>query len=63
MNYFNCFVTGEARTTLDSLSSFAEYSKPVTTGLLELTSKLKESAIMPAIPFHKVNSTNIQSVG
>lgn len=64
MNYFNYLVTGETRNTLDPLSSFAEYSKPVTTGLLELTSKLKESTIVPAIPFHKINSTNIiQTVG
>lgn len=61
MNY--CSITGETN-TLDSLSSFAEYSKPVTTGLLELTSKLKESTVVPAIPFHKINLTNIiQTVG
>ncbi|XP_076640895.1 uncharacterized protein LOC143352361 [Halictus rubicundus] len=56
--------SAEATNTLDSLSSFAEISKPVTNGILELTSKLKESAIVPAIPFHKINPTNIiQSVG
>lgn len=56
--------SSEIKSTLDPLSSFAEISKPVTTGILELTSKLKESAIVPAIPFHKINPTNIiQSVG
>lgn len=56
--------SSEAKTTLDPLSSFAEISKPVTNGILELTSKLKESTIVPAIPFHKINPTNIiQSVG
>ncbi|XP_014488983.1 PREDICTED: WD repeat-containing protein CG11141 [Dinoponera quadriceps] len=55
----NTFISGETRSTMDPLSSFAEYSKPVATGLLELTSKLKESTVMPAIPFHKINSTNI----
>ncbi|XP_015432211.1 PREDICTED: uncharacterized protein LOC107188428 [Dufourea novaeangliae] len=56
--------SAEAKSTLDPLSSFAEISKPVTNGILELTSKLKESAIVPAIPFHKINPTNIiQSVG
>ncbi|XP_032669655.1 WD repeat-containing protein CG11141 isoform X2 [Odontomachus brunneus] len=57
----NNFTSGETN-TLDPLS-FAEYSKPVT-GLLELTSKLKESTVVPAIPFHKIDSTNIiQTVG
>lgn len=52
-----------AKNILDPLSSIAEISKPVTNGILELTSKLKESAIVPAIPFHKMNPTNIiQSV-
>lgn len=46
------------------LLSFAEISNPVTDGIMELTSKLKESTIMPAIPFHKINPSNIiQSVG
>ncbi|XP_053975271.1 WD repeat-containing protein CG11141 isoform X1 [Hylaeus volcanicus] len=59
----NMFLS-EATNTLDPLSSFAEISKPVTNGILELTTKLKESAIVPAIPFHKINPTNIiQSVG
>ncbi|XP_043252991.1 WD repeat-containing protein CG11141 [Colletes gigas] len=56
--------SSEATNTLDPLLSFAEISKPVTNGILELTSKLKESAIVPAIPFHKINPSNIiQSVG
>ncbi|KAG6803343.1 WD repeat-containing protein [Apis mellifera caucasica] len=56
--------SSEVKDTLDSLSSFAEISKPVTNGILELTSKLMESTIVPAIPFHKINPTNIiQSVG
>lgn len=60
----NDIFTEETRKTLDSLLSFAEYSKPVTNGILELTSKLKESSIVPAIPFPKINPTNIiQSVG
>ncbi|XP_011139207.1 WD repeat-containing protein CG11141 [Harpegnathos saltator] len=60
----NTFTSEETRTTLDPLSSFAECSKPVTIGLLELTSKLKESTVVSAIPFHKINSTNIiQTVG
>lgn len=54
----------EINNTPDPLSSFAEMSKPVTNGILELTSKLKESAIVPAMSFHKINPTNIiQSVG
>ncbi|XP_076675567.1 uncharacterized protein LOC143372851 isoform X2 [Andrena cerasifolii] len=54
----------EINNTPDPLSSFAEISKPVTNGILELTSKLKESAIVPAMSFHKINPTNIiQSVG
>ncbi|CAK9804582.1 WD repeat-containing protein CG11141 [Anthophora quadrimaculata] len=57
-------LSSEAKGMLDPSSAFAEISKPVTSGILELTSKLKESAIMPAIPFHKINPTNIiQSVG
>lgn len=60
----NYFLTEESRKTLDSLLSFAEYSTPVANGILELTSKLKESSIVPAIPFPKINPTNIiQSVG
>ncbi|XP_024882624.1 WD repeat-containing protein CG11141 [Temnothorax curvispinosus] len=60
----NDIFTEETRNTLDPLSSFAEYSKPVANGILELTSKLKESSIVPAIPFPKINPTNIiQSVG
>lgn len=60
---FICLI-GNARNTLDPLSSFAEYSKPVANGILELTSKLKESSIVPAIPFPKISPTNIiQSVG
>ncbi|KAK2586004.1 hypothetical protein KPH14_010574 [Odynerus spinipes] len=48
----------------NSASSFADISKPVTTSILELTSKLRETTIMPAIPFHKINPANIiQSVG
>lgn len=48
---------------MDSIS-LAQISKPVTTGILELTSKLKESSIVPAIPFHKINPTNIiQAMG
>ncbi|XP_043484940.1 WD repeat-containing protein CG11141 isoform X2 [Leptopilina heterotoma] len=48
---------------MDSIS-LAQISKPVTTGILELTSKLKESSIVPAIPFHKINPTNIiQAIG
>lgn len=63
-NNISYFAIGETRNTLDSLSSFAEYSKPVTNGILELTSKLKDSSIVPAIPFSKINPTNIiQSVG
>ncbi|KAL0118876.1 hypothetical protein PUN28_009481 [Cardiocondyla obscurior] len=54
----------ESKQTMDPLLSFAEYSKPVANGILELTSKLKESSIVPAIPFPKINPTNIiQSVG
>ena len=54
----------ETNNTPDPLSSFAEMSKPVTNGILELTSKLKDSAIVPAMSFHKINPTNIiQSVG
>ncbi|XP_011876244.1 PREDICTED: WD repeat-containing protein CG11141 isoform X2 [Vollenhovia emeryi] len=57
-------IFAEMRQTLDPLMSFAEYSKPVANGILELTSKLKESSIVPAIPFPKINPTNIiQSVG
>lgn len=42
------------------MSSFAEYSKPVTDGILELTTKLKGTTIS----FHKINPTNIiQTVG
>lgn len=60
----NDIFTEETRKTLDPLLSFAEYSKPVANGILELTSKLKESNIVPAIPFPKINPTNIiQSVG
>ncbi|KAL6265330.1 hypothetical protein P5V15_002131 [Pogonomyrmex californicus] len=59
----NNIFTEETRRTLDPLLSFAEYSKPVANGILELTSKLKESNIVPAIPFPKINPTNIiQSV-
>jgi len=62
--FLNYFLTEETRKTLDPLLSFAEYSKPVANGILELTSKLKESSIVPAIPFPKINPTNIiQSVG
>lgn len=57
-------VIGESGNILDPLASFAEYSKPVTNGILEITSKLKDSNIVPAIPFHKINPTNIiQTVG
>ncbi|KOC59375.1 WD repeat-containing protein [Habropoda laboriosa] len=57
-------LSSERKCILDSSLLFAEISKPVTSGILELTSKLKESAIVPAIPFHKINPTNIiQSVG
>ncbi|XP_011690300.1 PREDICTED: WD repeat-containing protein CG11141 [Wasmannia auropunctata] len=60
----NDIFTEEIRKTMDPLLSFAEYSKPVANGILELTSKLKESSIVPAIPFPKINPTNIiQSVG
>ncbi|XP_012220894.1 WD repeat-containing protein CG11141 [Linepithema humile] len=60
----NILTLGNTKNTLDPLSSFAEYSKPVANGILELTSKLKESSIVPAIPFPKINPTNIiQSVG
>lgn len=53
--------TGEIN-NMDSLLSFSEYSIPV--GILGLTSKLKESNIVPTIPFSKINPTNIiQSVG
>ncbi|XP_076760006.1 uncharacterized protein LOC143428770 isoform X2 [Xylocopa sonorina] len=56
--------SSEVKNASDPLLSFAEISKPVTNGILELTSKLKESTIVPAIPFHKINPTNIiQSVG
>ncbi|XP_017889988.1 uncharacterized protein LOC108630917 [Ceratina calcarata] len=57
--------SSETKNPLDpGLLSFAEISKPVTNGILELTSKLKESTIVPAIPFHKINPSNIiQSVG
>ncbi|KAG7198659.1 hypothetical protein KM043_006016 [Ampulex compressa] len=56
--------SSETRITGEPLLSFAEISKPVTNGILELTSKLKESAIVPAIPFRKINPSNImQSVG
>ena len=62
LNYY--FLTEETKKTMDPLLSFAEYSKPVTNGILELTSKLKESNIVPAIPFPKIDPTNIiQSVG
>ncbi|XP_015594722.1 WD repeat-containing protein CG11141 [Cephus cinctus] len=48
---------------IDPLASIAEISRPVTAGILELTSKLKESSIVPAIPFRKINPTNfIQSM-
>nr|XP_050851053.1 WD repeat-containing protein CG11141 isoform X1 [Vespula vulgaris] len=47
----------------DSTSPFPELSKSVTAGIMELTNKLRETAIMPAIPFHKINPTSIiQSV-
>ncbi|KAG5341201.1 Y1411 protein, partial [Acromyrmex charruanus] len=60
----NDIFTEETKKTMDPLLSFAEYSKPVTNGILELTSKLKESSIVPAIPFPKIDPTNIiQSVG
>ncbi|XP_033188086.1 WD repeat-containing protein CG11141 isoform X2 [Bombus vosnesenskii] len=56
--------SSEAKSASDPLLSFAEISKPVTNGILELTSKLMESTIVPAIPFHKINPSNIiQSVG
>lgn len=55
--------TGEIN-NMDFLLSFSEYSKPVANGILGLTSKLKESNIVPTIPFSKINPTNIiQSVG
>lgn len=55
--------TGEIN-NMDSLLSFSEYSKPVANSILGLTSKLKESNIVPTIPFSKINPTNIiQSVG
>ncbi|KAM0729678.1 WD repeat-containing protein [Formica fusca] len=60
----NNITSGETTNMLDPLLSFAEYSKPVANGILGLTSKLKESNIVPTIPFSKINPTNIiQSVG
>ncbi|KAK1131176.1 hypothetical protein K0M31_017465 [Melipona bicolor] len=56
--------SSEANNISDPISSFAEISKPVTNGILEITSKLMESTIVPAIPFHKMNPSNIiQFVG
>lgn len=58
------YYTEEINNILDPLVSLAEYSKPVTNSILGLTSKLKESNIVPTIPFPKINPTNIiQSVG
>lgn len=60
----NTAYCSDAISDQDSATSFADISKPVTSSILELTSKLRESAIMPAIPFHKINPANIiQSVG
>ncbi|OAD61188.1 hypothetical protein WN48_00507 [Eufriesea mexicana] len=57
-------LSSEVKNRLDPLISLAEISKPVTNGILGLTSKLMESTIVPAIPFNKINPTNIiQSVG
>ncbi|XP_012272328.1 WD repeat-containing protein CG11141 [Orussus abietinus] len=53
----NTFTSDMDRIT-ESLGSIAGISNPVT-GILEFTSKLKKSAIVPAIPFHKINPTNI----
>ncbi|XP_043280141.1 WD repeat-containing protein CG11141 [Venturia canescens] len=48
----------------DPLASLAEMSKPVTAGILGLTSKLKDNSIVPAIPFYKINPSNImQAMG
>ncbi|KAK9294080.1 hypothetical protein QLX08_011176 [Tetragonisca angustula] len=56
--------SSETNNISDPLLSFAESSKPVTNGILEITSKLMESTIVPAIPFHKMNPSNIiQFVG
>ncbi|XP_029177260.1 WD repeat-containing protein CG11141 [Nylanderia fulva] len=60
----NNITSEEMSNTLDPLLSFAEYSKPVASSILGLTSKLKESNIVPTIVFPKINPTNIiQSVG
>lgn len=60
----NDITSEEINNILDPLVSLAEYSKPVTNSILGLTSKLKESNIVPTIPFPKINPTNIiQSVG
>lgn len=61
--FYLFFTIGDTKTALDPLSSFVEYSKPVTGGILELTSKFKESNIVPAISFSISSPTNIiQSV-
>ncbi|XP_015125096.1 WD repeat-containing protein CG11141 [Diachasma alloeum] len=44
--------------TKDSLT-FAEISKPVTAGILGLTSRIKENSIVPSIPFYKISPSNI----
>lgn len=54
----------ESEDPRDPLASLAEISKPVTAGILGLTSKLKENSIVPAIPFYKINPSNImQAMG
>ncbi|XP_015517957.2 WD repeat-containing protein CG11141 isoform X1 [Neodiprion pinetum] len=53
----------EVETTTDPLPSLAEISKPIAAGIMELTSKFKESSIVPAIPLLKINPSNlIQSI-
>ncbi|XP_063980841.1 WD repeat-containing protein CG11141 [Diachasmimorpha longicaudata] len=44
--------------TKDTLT-FAEFSKPVTAGILGLTSKIKENSLVPSLPFYKISSSNI----
>ncbi|XP_066594452.1 WD repeat-containing protein CG11141 [Prorops nasuta] len=52
-------VDSEVNAMSDSLTSIVEISKPVTNSILELTFKLKESTIVPSIPFHKINTSSL----
>ncbi|XP_014217310.1 WD repeat-containing protein CG11141 [Copidosoma floridanum] len=45
--------------SLEQITPIAESSKPIAWGLSDITSKLKSSSIVPAIPFHKINPTSI----